>query len=126
MTQHDDQEHVPYSERSLPEIILLAKSYFGTKAVAYAVGADQIEKLDELASGSSDPSPQEDKTLRDLAATIEIHEDRGMSPLQSTGIMIGSSWLLDQESPLRMFRQGESQRVLELMPGIIQDYIGEC
>lgn len=124
MSAAENGQALPYRERNIPDIILLAQSYFGEVAVAYGLEDDtKPSKLEVYASGLVAPNALDEKRLRDLAEIIEIHKSRKMSPLDSVSVMINRKAALDNMVPWDVIRIGESERVVAAMPGMLERYV---
>jgi hypothetical protein len=113
---------IPPRERPIPEIMCLLQESLGHTVIAYAIGDDDLERLEPLTKGEVLPSEEAESTLRDLAEITDILAKKGITGDMVQTVMFGMNQAFDNEAPITLIRRGQSAKVAAAASGFTEGY----
>ncbi len=105
------ETEIPLRERPIEEVAGVLQDVLGQALVAYAIDERIPQRLGAFVNSEEMPTEEAEKVMRDLAEVLEVLRERDSDDVVRA-VMIGMNPMLDEQAPIELIHNGESDRVV--------------
>ena|SRR5487761_1307629 len=123
MTDHEtgpDEEKIPLRNRPIQEVAGVLQETLGQRLVAFGIGERNPKRIGAFARAEDAPDEATEKVMRDMAEVTEVLTERD-SPEVARAVMIGMNPSLNDQAPIEVIHNGESERVVAVARYLLPD-----